>query len=322
MISQKLFNNPIRLKRCTGLTVDQFDFLASHLEPLWKEAETRRLSRDDRLRNIGAGHPYGLKTIKEKLFCLLLWYKLYPDYWFLGMLVNLDASNVCRLISRLKPLLEKAADPSLSFSLKAKLDKEGRLRIKLPRLKGRKKISSWDDLKKRFPQVAEILIDATEQQRKRPKKRIQKKYYSGKKKRHTLKTQLIVNPLGQILAVSKTYPGSVHDYEVFKQNKTANKIPKNTKVYLDRGYQGIKKDFPDLQTLTPVKKNRWKSKLTLSEKIYNTKTAKKRVVVEHIISRLKKYQILAGIFRNKVDSYNQDFRNIAALINFRLTCTT
>lgn len=319
MISQQLFNNPIRLKRCTGLTVDQFNSLASRLEPLWQKAEFKRLARKDRKRAIGAGHPYGLKTIKEKLFCLLLWYKLYPDFWFLGMIVNLDASNVCRLVNKLKPLLEKAADPNLSLSLKTKLNK---IKIKLPSLKGRKKISSWDDLKRQFPKVAEILIDATEQQRKRPKRRVQKKYYSGKKKRHTLKTQLIVNPQGQILAVSKTYPGSIHDYEIFRKNKTARKIPQNTKAYLDRGYQGIKKDFPDLKALTPVKKNHWKRKLTLSEKIYNTKLAKKRVVVEHIISRLKKYQILAGIFRNKVDNYNQDFRNIAALINFRLAYTT
>lgn len=316
MTSQKFFNNPIKLKRCTGLTVDQFNLLASRLEPLWQEAEFKRLFRKDRKRAIGAGHPYGLRTIEEKLFCLLLWYKLYPDFWFLGMIVNLDASNVFRLVNKLRPLLEKAADDNFTLSLKNKL------KIKLPSLKGRKKISSWEDLKREFPEAAEILIDATEQQRKKPKKRVQKKYYSGKKKRHTLKTQITVNTKGKVLAVSKTYPGSIHDYEIFNQDKTAKKIPKIIKAYLDRGYQGVKKDFPDLNALTPIKKNRWKRKLTRSEKIYNTKLAKIRVRVEHIISKLKKYQILAGIFRHGVENYNQDFRNIAALINFRLAYTS
>jgi hypothetical protein len=315
MISHKLFNNPIRLKRCTGLTINQFNLLVSRLRPLWEKAEKKRLSRKNRQRAIGAGHPYGLKTIEERLFCLLLWYKLYLDFWFLGMIVNLDASNVCRLVNRLRPLLQKAVDPQLNLSLKNKL------KIKLPSLKGRKKISSWDDLKREFPEIAEILIDATEQQRRRPSRKVQKKYYSGKKKRHTLKTQLITNNQGKILAISKSYAGSIHDYEIFRKEKTAQKISQEIKAYLDRGYQGIKKDFPDLKALTPIKRNRWKRKLTLSEKIFNTKLAKKRVVVEHIISRLKKYQILTGIFRNKTDNYNQDFRNVAALVNFRLAVT-
>lgn len=315
MISRKFFNNPIKLKRCTGLTISQFSVLVSRLKPLWIRSEIKRLSRINRQRAIGAGHPYGLRTIEEKLFCLLLWYKLYPDFWFLGMIVNLDASNTCRLVNRLKPLLQKAADPGLSLSLKNKL------RIKLPSLKGRKKISSWDDLQREFPEIAEILIDATEQQRPRPGKRIQRRYYSGKKKRHTLKTQLITNNQGRILAVSKTYAGSIHDYEMFRKEKTAQKIPRNIEAYLDRGYQGIKKDFPNLKAFTPIKKNRWKRKLTLSEKVFNTRLAKKRVMIEHVISRLKKYRILAGTFRNKIDNYNQDFRNIAALINFRLATT-
>ena len=121
MISQQLFNNPIRLKRCTGLNVEQFNILASLLKPLWETTEIKRLSRVNRLRAIGAGHPYGLKTIKEKLFCLLLWYKLYPDYWFLGMIVNLDTSNICRLVNRLKPLLEQRLIPALAFLLKPSL---------------------------------------------------------------------------------------------------------------------------------------------------------------------------------------------------------
>ena len=198
MISRTFFNNPIKLKRCTGLTSEQFASLVKRVAPLWSEAERKRLSRPDRKRLIGAGHPYGLRMMEEKLFCLLLWYKLYPALWFLGMMVSLDAANVYRLIQRLRPLLAQAADPSLGNYFK-----ESQRTI----LTGRKKISSWEDLQREFPEVAEIFIDATEQLKLRPKKRIQKKYYSGKKKRHTLKTQLVVNGRGKILHLSKTYPG-------------------------------------------------------------------------------------------------------------------
>lgn len=316
MISQSLFKNPIKLRRCTGLTLEQFNELSVHLELLWDEAEEKRLSslNPNRKRAIGAGHPYTLKTIKEKLFSLLLYYKTYSAFWLLGLIVGLDASNVCRLIQRLRPLLEKAADPELEVYLK---------KVTLDIQKGRKKISSFEELKKEFPEIAEILIDATEQQRQRPSqrpkknKRSQKKYYSGKKKKHTLKTQIVVNSSGRILEVSKTYPGSIHDFEVFRRERTAKSILEDAKTYLDKGYTGVKKEHPLLNFLIPFKRNRWKKELSRSEKIYNTKLAKKRVMVEHVLAKLKKYRILSDIFRNRVKDYNQDFRNIASLINFR-----
>jgi len=313
MVSQTFFNNPIKLKRCTGLTPDQFTLLVKRVSPLWDKAERKRLSRPDRKRLIGAGHPYRLQTTEEKVFCLLLWYKLYPALWFLGMMVSLDASNVYRLIQRLRPLLAQAADPSLGNYFK-----ESQRTI----LTGRKKISSWEDLQREFPEVAEIFIDATEQQKQRPKKRVQKKYYSGKKKRHTLKTQLVVNGRGKILHISKTYPGSIHDYAVFKKERTAEAIPKQSRSYGDKGFIGVNKDYPGLDFRLPIKRNRFKKTLTRSEKIFNTKLAKKRVVVEHVISKLKKYTFLAQVFRGKIASYNQDFKNIATLVNFRLASAT
>lgn len=309
----KLFNNPILLKRCTGLSQFQFKELVIRITPLWNESETNRLSGKKRKRAIGAGHPYHLKTIEEKLLCILLWYKMYPAFWLLGLLLGFDAGNACKLINRLRPLIESATDPNLGIYFK---------RMVRNIQKGRKKISSFEDLEREFPEVAEIFIDATEQQRLRPKKQVQKKYYSGKKKRHTLKTQIVVSKTGKILLVSKPYSGKHHDYDIFQREKTAATIPKQAHSYLDRGYQGVKKDFPGLSWFTPIKCNRRKRKLTRSEKIFNTKLAKKRIRVEHVISKLKKYAILGSVFRNRITYYRTDFRNIAALTNFRLSFVT
>ncbi|PIY71635.1 IS5/IS1182 family transposase, partial [Candidatus Roizmanbacteria bacterium CG_4_10_14_0_8_um_filter_33_9] len=44
---------------------------------------------------------------------------------------------------------------------------------------------------------------------------------------------------------------------------------------------------------------RWKKILTRSEKIHNTKLAKRRIIVEHILSRMKKYKILSDTYRSK-----------------------
>lgn len=313
MLSQKLFNNPILLKRCTGLTIVQFHELVTRIEPLWNKSELKRLTKERRKRAIGAGHPYHLKTMEAKLFSILLWYKVYPAFWLLGMFLGFDAGNACKLIGKLRPLVEKAADPQLRIYFK---------RVVRNIQKGRKKISSFEDLQHEFPEIAEIFIDTTEQQRLRPKKQVQKYYYSGKKKRHTLKTQLVVGKSGQILLASKPYSGKHHDYDIFKREATADTIPKQVHAYLDRGFAGVKKDFPDCNWFTPIKRNRWKRMLTRSEKIFNTKVAKKRIKIEHVISRLKKYALLSSVFRNRNSCYQNDFRNIAALTNFRLAFVT
>lgn len=302
MIAQSVLKSGQRVKQCTGLEFDKFKALALNLEPLWEEAERKRLSRPNRERKIGGGRRYELKSIEEKLFCLLMWYKLYPPYWLLGMLVGLDSSNTYRLLDKLRPLLAKTADPQLGKRLR--------------RGQG-KRVTSLKQLKEEYPDIYEILIDATEQERQRPKKQVQKRYYSGKKKRHTLKTQITVNTKGRILEVSKSYPGSIHDYMVFKKEETADKLPKQTQVHFDRGYTGVEKDYSNLEVHIPTKKSRWKRELTRSEKIQNRKKGRKRVLVEHILSRIKKYQVLAQIYRHRVRNYNQDFKNVAALINYR-----
>lgn len=312
MLTKSILSNEKRLKQCTGLTIKEFDVLSKRLDPLWKESERKRLMRPNRKRVMGAGHPYTLETISEKLFCILLWYKTYPCFWFLGMIVGLDAGNACRMVNRLRPLVECAADPNLRNYFK---------NIKAQRKQRRKKkISSWEDLKKEFPDIAEILIDVTEQQPKRPKKRIQRKYYSGKKKSHRLKTQVAGSLTGRILDISKTYPGHTHDYTIFKKEEIMKWLPPEARKWFDLAYDGIKTDFPDYQESIKikVKKRRNKPILTRSEKIRNHKIAKIRIKIEHIISWLKKYQILSQKYRNNFKiHYNQDFRNIAAIVNFR-----
>ena len=62
-------------------------------------------------------------------------------------------------------------------------------------------------------------IDCTEQQIPRPKNKTRRKaYYSGKKKRHTVKTQLMVNNQGVIIHKTKHKKGHRHDYDIHKKN--------------------------------------------------------------------------------------------------------
>jgi DDE superfamily endonuclease len=75
-------------------------------------------------------------------------------------------------------------------------------------------------------------IDSTEQEIQRPKdKRKRKNYYSGKKKRHTVKTQLMVNAEGKILHKLKYKKGrQQNDYSVYKYEHLTNNTNKCRKL--------------------------------------------------------------------------------------------
>ena len=142
--------------------------------------------------------------LEDMVLIVLLYYRSYMTQMTIGFMFGLDDSRVCRLIRRLEPLLAKVMAISKNRTL------------------------TQEDIAR--------LIDVTEQPIERPKKG-QRAYYSGKKKRHTLKTEVHVTATGQIVHVSKSAPGSVHDFTLHK-SETA--VPKDTRVYADSGYQGIK----------------------------------------------------------------------------------
>lgn len=63
-----------------------------------------------------------------------------------------------------------------------------------------------------FPGLRAI-IDATEQEIRRPKNSAKRKsHYTGKRRRHTVKTQLTVNSEGLIVHETKHARGRRHDY--------------------------------------------------------------------------------------------------------------
>ena len=86
---------------------------------------------------------------------------------------------------------------------------------------------------------------------------------------------------------------------------------------MDLRYSGVKKDFPSLKTRLPVKKKRGEL-LSRTEKKYNKKLSKERVIVEHSIARLKKFEVIGNEFRNRLNGYDDAFSIVSGLVNFRL----
>ncbi len=107
-------------------------------------------------------------------------------------------------------------------------------------------------------------------------------------------------------------------YSIYKKNHPVTPSKQVLNV-IDLGYLGVEKDFPEQLSALLHKKKRNQEELPQEEKEYNKIHSKKRIIVEHTISRLKKYRIMSEIFRNKLRKYDKVLDIVAGLVNYRIT---
>ena len=169
----RLSKKPLLFKSFTGLTIKEFDEIYEEITKRYVKHEVQRLSkRKYRKRDIGAiGRPFTLDT-RDRFLMFLVYYRLYITYTLAGFLFDLDQSNICRDIQKIENLIRKC------IPIPQKLyNKTNRLR-------------TTEEVEKYFPGFL-AFTDCTEQQIPRPiDNKRRKVFYSGKKKRHTIKNQL------------------------------------------------------------------------------------------------------------------------------------
>lgn len=125
----------------------------------------------------------------------------------------------------------------------------------------------------------------------------------------------MVNHNGLIFHKTGYKKGRRHDYGIYKKNHPAT--PKQVVNVFDLGYLGVEKDFPQQLSSLPNRKNR-NQKISEEERCYNKDHSKRRIVIEHTICRLKKYRILADVFRNRLRKYNKVSDIVSGLVNYRI----
>lgn len=306
MYSTSLRHRPRCFQAFSGLTVEEFDRLVALMHTDWVTQRVERLRnlRPKRTRAEGGGRKCVLPLLEDQLLLTLVWARLYPVYLVLEYLFGIDESTVCRTLQMITPLLDG--------------------RFTLPKRLPKRKIRSLEELKQFLPpdiDLDDILADATEQVIPRPAtKRKRKPYHSGKKRKFTLKTQIATTKKGYLLHISPTVGGRMHDYKLFQRSGLPQCVPKESVLYVDSGYQGIKKDYAGLRVLLPYKRHRGKKELTRSEKIFNKKQRRVRIMVENTLAKLKKFQVLNHVYRHALHNYNQTFRFVANVVNFRMLC--
>jgi hypothetical protein len=283
--TDRLRRSPKAFRQLTGITPLVFDKLLADLTPRYEQADAKRKDRPGRRRKPGAGRKHAL-DLADRLLMLLMYYRTYTTHAFLGFLFGVDDSAVGRNINPLQPLL---AGIFRIPERRIELDPE---------------------------EIRELFFDATERPTRRPR-RGQREFYSGKKKRHTIKCQVVTarrtKPPGpgrkpqrlRIAAVSGSFPGSVHDKKIYDRTRAV--APPDVRRTGDTAYLGTPLE-------TPVRKPRG-GELTAGQKAKNRVVSRRRIVAEHGIGKMKVWRIAAERYRNPDRRHTLIMKNVAGLHN-------
>jgi len=302
-----LTTKPRAFVSLTGHTPAAFETLYATFAPAYQRyrtaADTTRRDGQPRRRAPGGGAPHAL-DLRHRLLLALVWLKVYPTFEVLGLFFGLDKGNARRNLLEILEVLETLDD--------FPFERDPADRPPQPR--------SFAAVMTDFPTVR-LVIDSKEQRIERPGggQAAQKPFYSGKKKAHTLKTQLAVSPLGLIESISPSVPGSVNDVRLLRETRLLSQLAEAEAALTDKGYEGA--DKGEATVLLLPKKDRKKNPCTEGDKARNRLIARYRIVVEHTIAQLNRFTVLRQVYRGGRLRHNQVVRAVAVLVNRRLRVT-
>ena len=310
---ENLKNQPQVFRAFTGLDVAEFQILLEAFTMAWgRYVQQNRLPPEIRQREYGGGRKARLGTCQDKLFFILVYFKTYPLQEVLAFHFDMSQSQACQWIHILSEVLRLA------------LGELGHLPERDPQ-KVKELLEAYMDESQQYETSTELemenfAIDGTERRRQRPKdQEEQKRFYSGKKKTHTVKNNLIVT-LGKrrVEYLGHTWEGQKHDKKIC--DAEGHEFPEGSTLYKDTGYQGY--EPAGVNTRQPKKKPRGRE-LTLEEKEENSLISSMRIVVEHVICGVKRCRIVKDVFRNTRDKFADLVMEIACgLHNFRTAYRT
>jgi DDE superfamily endonuclease len=159
--------------------------------------------------------------------------------------------------------------------------------------------------------VERVIVDSFETYLPRPSNNErQKRLYSGKKKRHTIKTQIYTDQDGGILQVGKAYRGPKSDIKIYEEEPIIDEL-KDKPMMGDKAYCDQK--HPEIET--PYKKPKGKE-LSEEQKAENKEVSSKRVMVEHGIRKVKGWKIARDEYRMPLGLFTTVTSTVVGLIQF------
>lgn len=297
LLYKDIKNNPSVFLSLTGLTKAEFDSLL----PLFGEAEDEYvreiyIKNKERKRNPGAGRRPKLRSSADRLFFILFYLKNHPLQNLIALLFGMSQSQANMWIHRLSEILRRALGRG-SY------------------LPERNPAASEDVLGK--CSGLSFIIDGTEREIQRPKNpEKQKKFYSGRRKTHTVKNIVIADAVTKkVVYLSGTYEGKKHDKKIPEEENPA--FPDGSTISEDTGFQGYEPG--NAVCHQPEKKPRGKE-LPKEDRISDGMISGVRIIAEHVISGVKRLRIVKDVLRNTKDGFGDIIMEIACgLHNLRVT---
>jgi len=294
---EQLQNRPTMLKCLTGLTLEGFTTLLVAFEAAYEVdvAEREGQRRGPRQRGRGAGQKGAMPEVADKLVFILFYFRMYPVQMVQGFLFGMGQPQANAWIHRLSPVLKAALGYDLQLPARSPQD----LKAVLESCPG-----------------LDFIIDGTERPIRRPQDpQRQKANYSGKKKRHTVKNNVLSDKTtGKIKGLSPTVEGKRHDKKLADEQDWS--FPSGSKLWKDTGFQGY--EPKNTQTFQPTKKPKGHD-LSPEQKSTNKAIAHQRIAIEHTLGGVKVFRIVHDVFRNMRLGFDDLVMEIACgLHNFRL----
>lgn len=283
-------NNPQETQRLVGLKYEQLEQLINQAEALRIRKQQEMEAKKIRIINKGGGRKVKLST-SEQILLTLIYLRHLTTFQLLGIQFGVSESTANDTFNYWFPILQQLLPSSLLESVK-------------------KNASDYEIVQEILTEY-ELIVDSCEQPRERPGEyEEQKKYYSGKKKNHTFKNQIIVLPSGQdIVDVIAGQPGPKSDISLFREGQKG--FGSNQRFKGDKAYQG------ELSIKTPTKKLK-KGDLSQLQKEENKQMASDRIFVEHLIRLVKIFRVASERFRLAPHKYEQVIMTICGLVRFRI----
>jgi hypothetical protein len=293
MISLEHAKRSDRLMRATtSLTVGEFDELGGCFAVAWAAARAAKTAAGTaRQRRPGGGRKGCLVSPEQKLFFILLYFKAYPTQDVMGLLFGITQGQVSEWVRQLTAVV-------------------GQL---IPLHRPARQARDLNQLLQEQPELEELIIDGTERRLPRPQHRgKQKRFYSGRKKRHAVKNVLIVGQR-RVLWGSPTVPGKCHDKKVAERARL--RLPERIDLLADSGFEGLEAGAAGV--VTPwTRRNR--HNLHWRHRHFNRLLATSRVPVEHTLASVKRMRILRDEFRNRRSGMVDEVMAIGCTLhNFR-----
>jgi DDE superfamily endonuclease/Helix-turn-helix of DDE superfamily endonuclease len=258
-----------KVRALFGLTLEALGELFTEVLPeLLRRRQAKQAQRPNRQRAVGAGRHRHLKPYQEVLLTLV-YLRHNVAHVVVGELFGVSADTSENTFHEVVFVLRDVC-PANRWDAEKKWKKGG---------------PSWTP-----DTVERALIDSFESPVRRPSLPArQKRVYSGKKKRHTLKTQVVTDPAGEILDLDPGHRGPTADKRLYDQSIVEERYPTATKQG-DLAYQGI------AGMRVPHKKPKG-GHLTEEQRAENRQLASVRVHVEHGIRRIKGWRIVRDDYR-------------------------